>query len=527
MATKTTKSTTKATATKAATHAAAAAKSVKSTVKAPASKVGATAKAPAKSAAKTAPALREAPIRLDVNGMMADTLGFRYGIAREQVDALAPFAAEAHAAVTRNRGTGWLGWTELPYNQKTSVSQIKKTAARVRKEFDFFVVLGIGGSALGPIAVQQALNHMRYNELPDEKRNGPRFYVEDNIDPERMASLLDIIDVKRTCFNVITKSGATAETMSQYLIISEMLKQQVGEGWSKHIIATTDPEKGNLIKLAKAHGFDLFFIPPSVGGRFSELSPVGLLPAAVCGIDIDGLLAGAAAMDKRCKSARVWENPALLEAVLSYIAMEDMGINVQVTMPYADSLKYMADWFCQLWAESLGKNVTRKGEAVNVGQTPAKSLGVTDQHSQLQLYTEGPFDKMITFLQVGHFRNNTPIPHGCEEFPDVAFLGGKKLNQLIEAERQGTAYALLKKGRLHQTITLPQVSAHTIGQLLYFYQLTTAYAGELLDVDTFNQPGVEESKIASYAVLGNPDPKYKAKAEEMKAAPQARKEYEV
>ena len=462
------------------------------------------------------------PITLDVNHMMADTLGFQYGIARSQVEEYAPFAAAANQAVQAGRGKNWLGWTELPYNQGEIVEKIEKVAQRVRENFDTFVVLGIGGSALGPIAVQQALNHLHYNELPAEK---PRLYVEDNIDPERMQALLDVIDVKTTCFNVITKSGATAETMSQYLTISELLKKEVGDKWADHIIATTDTEKGNLIKLAKEHGFELFYIPATVGGRFSELCPVGLLPAAVCGIDIRAMLEGAAAMDARCKSDNVWDNPALLEAVLQYICMEDMGINVQVTMPYADSLKYMADWFCQLWAESLGKNVTRKGMACNHGQTPVKSLGVTDQHSQLQLYTEGPYDKVITFLKVENFRTQSPIPHGCEEFPDVAFLGGKSLNQLIEAGRQGPEYALYKKGRMSQTITLPEVNAHTLGQLIFFYEMTTAYTGELLDIDAFNQPGVEESKIASYAVLGNTSEKYQKKAEEMKNRPAEQEAY--
>ncbi len=457
--------------------------------------------------------------------MMSDVIGMQYGIDAGQVDGLRDAAAAANQRVQKNRGTGWLGWTELPYDQEEIVRQIESVAQRVRADFDAFVVLGIGGSALGPIAIQQALNHLHYNELPAEKRGGPRLYVEDNIDPERMAALLDVIDVKRTCFNVITKSGATAETMSQYLIISELLKKEVGEGWEKHIIATTDREKGNLIKLAKEHGFELFHIPASVGGRFSELSPVGLLPAAVCGIDIREMLAGAAAMDERCKTDDVWQNPALLEATLQYIAMEDMGMNIQVVMPYADSLKYMADWFCQLWAESLGKNVTRKGMAVNVGQTPTKALGVTDQHSQLQLYTEGPYDKVITFLKVGQFRTEYEISHGCEAFPDVAFLGGKTLNALIDAERRGTEYALYRSGRMSQTITLPEVNAYTIGQLLYFFEMATAYAGELLDIDAFNQPGVEESKIASYAVLGNQSEKYLKKAEEMKNRPAGKKEF--
>ena len=458
-------------------------------------------------------------ITLNVNHLMANIVGHPYGISTAQIDAYAEAAADAQKSIAKNRGKGWLGWTELPYNQEEIVHDIEQTAQWVRDKFENFVVLGIGGSALGPIAVQQALNHLRYNELPKEKRGGPKFYVEDNIDPERMKSLLDVIDVQKTCFNVITKSGATAETMSQYLIISTLLKEKLGDNWGEHVIATTDSEKGNLIRLALEHSFKIFYIPSTVGGRFSELCPVGLLPAAVCGIDIRAILEGAKAMDKRCQSTDIWENPALLEAVIQYIAMEEMDINVHVMMPYADNLKYMADWFCQLWAESLGKSMTRKGMAVNAGQTPVKALGVTDQHSQLQLYTEGPYDKMITFLHVGDFRDTVSIPHGCEEYPNVAFLGGKSLNELIDAEYRGTQYALLRAGRMSQTIHLPQVNAHTIGQLIYFFEMTTAYVGELLDIDVFNQPGVEESKIASYAVLGNTDEKYLHKQQEMANAP--------
>jgi glucose-6-phosphate isomerase len=308
--------------------------------------------------------------------------------------------------------------------------------------------------------------------------------------------------------------------MSQYLIVSDLLKKAVGAGWQDHVIAITDAERGNLIAIAKAEGFTTFVIPDGVGGRFSQLCPVGLLPAAVCGIDIRGLLAGAASMDAACKTDRVSENPALLMATLQYIAMEDMGLNVHVLMPYADSLRYMADWICQLWAESLGKNVTRKGMAANCGQTPAKALGVTDQHSQLQLYTEGPFDKVITFLKVEKFRAEQPIPHGCAEYANVAFLGGKTHTQLIEAERQGTEYALFRAGRMSQTITLPEVTPHTIGQLLFFFEMATAYAGELLDIDAFNQPGVEESKLAAFAVLGHPAEKFAHKRAEMAKRPE-------
>ena len=463
-------------------------------------------------------------IQLDVNHMMSVTLGER-GISEQEVAALRDAAEKAYENVRAHRGQGWLGWTELPYNQEAVIADIEKTAAEVRKQFDTFVVLGIGGSALGPIAVQQALNHLHYNELPAEKRSGPRFYVEDNIDPERMAALFDVIDVKTTCFNVITKSGATAETMSQYLIVSEMLKREVGEGWQEHIIATTDESRGNLIKLVKSEGFESFVIPNGGGGRFSEMCPVGLLAAAVCGIDIRAMLKGAAAMDERCKTDDMMKNPALLEAVLQYIACEQMGRNVQVMLPYADSLKYMADWFCQLWAESLGKNKRRDGSDCHAGQTPAKALGVTDQHSQLQLYNEGPFDKVITFIKVENFRTETKIPKGCEEFKDVAFLGGMTHNTLIEAERQGTEYALYVNRRMNQTIIMPEVNAYTLGQLMFLLEMTTAYEGELLDIDAFNQPGVETSKRATYAILGNTDAKYDAARKEMTGRPAFKPEY--
>ena len=462
-------------------------------------------------------------IRLDVNPMMAEYVGPK-GIAREALDNMIPALKKAHAAVEAGRGVDMQGWMDLPYNQDDILTDIEAAAAEIRDRFDAFVVLGIGGSALGPAAVQQALNHLHYNELPAEKRGAPRLYIEDNIDPERMAALLDVIDLKKTCFNVITKSGGTAETMSQYLIISEALKAACGDDWKKHIVITTSQNKGFLIKIAKREGFRTFYIPDGVGGRFSELCPVGLIAAAVCNIDIRALVAGAREMDERCKTDDVMCNPALLDAGLMVLAMEK-GANMSVMMPYADSLKLMADWYAQLWAESLGKNLTLDGKPCNVGQTPIKTLGVTDQHSQLQLYTEGPYDKVITFLQVEKFHADTPIPHGCDDIPTIAFLGGKSHNQLIEAERQGTEYALFKAQRMAQIITLPEVNANTIGQLLYFFELVTAYAGALLNINTFNQPGVEESKLAAYAVMGYDSEVHTAKREEMKNRPARKSEY--
>ena len=466
------------------------------------------------------PSFRESMrLRLDYNNMMSDMLG-ENGIREEEIENISEQLGQASQALAENRGS--MRWRELPYNQNQIVEDIIRAAEEIRKRCEYFVVLGIGGSALGPIAVQQALNHLRYNELPNRKRKGPRFYVLDNIDPETMSALFDVIEPDKTVFNVITKSGGTSETMSQLLIVSDILHSMYGDKISDHLIAVTDESKGNLIKIARLEGLCTFYVPDGVGGRFSELCPVGLLPAAICGIDIRELLAGAAYMDEICSEQDFRKNPAYMLGTLSYIAMR-RNINIHVMMPYADSLKYISDWFAQLWAESLGKLVHRDGSDAHAGQTPVKALGITDQHSQVQLYTEGPFDKIITFLGVDRFRSKVSIPLRYEDIHDVSFLSGHSLNELLQTEQHATEYAVMKSGHLSETITLPEVNAFTIGELLYMFEVMTAFTGELLDIDTFNQPGVEEGKNATYAMLGKPG--YDEKRAELESQPAKNEKY--
>ena len=450
-------------------------------------------------------------LKINYNNMMKSAL-LPNGFTAEQIKALPLKSAFASLKAKRPQ----LKWRELPYNQEQIVEKIEQTAAWVREEAEAFVVLGIGGSALGPIAVHQALRHLNYNELPREKRGGPRLYVLDNVDPERFAALLDVIDIKKTVFNVITKSGSTSETMSQLLIAVDLLKKAVGEDISRHLIATTDKEKGNLIKIAKQENLTTFIVPDGVGGRFSELCPVGLLAAAVCGIDIRELLSGAAYMDELTQNTTLLQNPAVVLGALQKVAM-DRGMNIHVMMPYADSLKYISDWYAQLWAESLGKKFGADGRVVHAGQTPVKSLGVTDQHSQVQLYTEGPFDKVVTFLAVEKYRTVTMIPEGYPDIPDVHFLSGHSHNELIQAEQAATAYALTKSGHVNYTIVLPEVNPFTVGELLYLFEVATAFTGELLGIDAFDQPGVEEGKKATYALLGKPG--FDEKRAELNARP--------
>ena len=467
---------------------------------------------------------KELKIRFDYNNMMDKFVGEKEGISDKDLQSYSKFAKDAYDKFEAIRGTGMTGWANLVNYDKNEIDDIVNTANEIRKNFKYFVVLGIGGSALGPIAVFQALCHLHHNDLPDDKRNAPKFYVEDNVDPERMLALLDVINVEETMFNVITKSGSTSETMTQYLIINDILTQKLGDKAKEHIITTTSSSKGNLIKIAKKEGYKTFFIPDSVGGRFSELSPVGLLPAAVLGVDVYEFLDGAKYMNEICNLGDYSKNPALASAILSYIALQ-RGKNISVMMPYADGLKYIADWYCQLWAESIGKEVDKEGKKVFAGQTPVKSLGVTDQHSQVQLYTEGPFDKVTTFLAVDEYRKTVKIPDGCEEIPDVNFLCGHTMNELIQAERVATEYALTVKNRLNRTIYLPILNAFTLGQLLFFFELETAYMGEMLNIDTYNQPGVENGKNATYALLGRKG--YEEKKQELNNAPKKLDKYIV
>ena len=234
------------------------------------------------------------------------------------------------------------------------------------------------------------------------------------------------------------------------------------------------------------------------------------------------MLSGAEYMDKLCSSADYKTNPAMAFAILQYLAY-NKGKNISVMMPYADSLRFIADWYCQLWAESLGKDVKKSGEKVNVGQTPVKSLGVTDQHSQVQLYTEGPFDKVVTFIAVNNYRSTVTIPQGCEEFPNVNFLCEHTMNELITTEMNATAYALNQKRRLNNMITLPKVNEFTLGQLMFMLELATAYAGEMFGIDTYNQPGVEGGKNATYAMFGRVG--YEEKRAELESAPAKKSEY--
>ncbi len=395
----------------------------------------------------------------------------------------------------------WLQWMNLGYNEET-VWYVKEFASMVKGKFDNILVLGIGGSALGGIAVTEALLKPYWNMLTPEQRDGmPRIFFLDNIDPDSITGLLEMLDLKKTLVNVITKSGSTAETMSQYMIVKNLLEQELGDEYRKNIVATTDKMTGVLRQLADQEGYKTFVVPDDVGGRFSVFSAVGLVPFALVGLNIDEIVQGVKDMDLALKNTDINKNIAAQNALIHYLMDTKKGKNLSVMMPYSSRLKYVSDWYVQLWAESLGKEDNKNGEKVHVGPTPIKAVGATDQHSQIQLYNEGPNDKVINFIRVGQFEHTLEIPK-IFEYTGIGYLGGKTVNDLINAEADSTRVALSDYQRPTITITLPEIDEYNVAQLLYMLEVQTAIAGELYNINTFNQPGVEQAKNYTYALMG-------------------------
>lgn len=439
-------------------------------------------------------------LSLDYTLSMEEHLGAR-GLTPLLLEAMRLPLGHAWDEVRGRRESGELAWMDL---HRRGHDDLAALAEQAKGRVENLVVLGIGGSALGMTALGTALLHPFHNLLPGTERGGrPRLFVVDNVDPDQIAGLFNHLDLRRSLINVISKSGSTAETMAAYLLVRRLLEQQVGRATMRdHLIFTTDRFSGVLRKIGQEEGIRMFDIPAGVGGRFSVLSNVGLVPAALVGVDVPALLAGARAMDEWCSGDDIIVNPAATYAIIQFLSETRFNRRISVMMPYSSRLRDVADWYRQLWAESLGKAVDRQGKTVHAGMTPVKALGATDQHSQVQLYSEGPDDKIITFLQVDRFDHDVRIPDTHPDEPDLSYLAGHSFGELLNAEQVATAWALARRRRPSLTITLPRVDAGSLGQLLYLLEVATAIVGELHGIDAFDQPGVELGKQATYALMG-------------------------
>jgi glucose-6-phosphate isomerase len=442
------------------------------------------------------------PLRLDFGNLMAPRVDG--GVDPELfAGALSDAFRGAYAAVEERRSTGELGFLDLPYATE-GVARVRELADGFAQWFEDVVVLGIGGSGLGARALEQALLGPFWNQLDDEARDHfPRLHVVDNPDPFTFRALLERVDPARTMFNVVSKSGTTAETMAQYLVARGRVEEAVGADKARgHFLFTTDPHEGVLRAIGDAEGIPMLSVPPNVGGRFSVLSAVGLFPAAVCGVDPAALLAGAAAMEARCRTDTLAANPAGILATLLHHADVRQGRPIHVFMPYSDRLRPVAAWFQQLWSESLGKARTLSGEARPTGPTPLAAVGATDQHSMLQLFMEGPQDKVVVFVGVDDPEASVDIPNLHGDVPALSYLGGSSLGELLDNERIATAEALRREGRPNATLHLPVVGPGGLGQLFMLLELATVYAGALYGVDPLDQPGVELGKRLTYGLMG-------------------------
>ena len=443
-------------------------------------------------------------ITLAYGRMMQDGLDGEHGLPRARLTELARRFAQVQAEVRQRRGAGEYGFYGLAEQDRT-VQQISTFAEGLGQAHDHVLVLGIGGSALGTKALLNALRRPAWNELDDEAREFfPRLTVLENVDPGTVRAALDRIDPRRVLVNVVSKSGGTAETMAQYLVVRAWLDEALGDAAARHFVFTTDPEKGALREIARRDHIATLDVPPGVGGRYSVLSPVGLLPAALVGIPIERLLAGARRALERAEEDQLLKNPAALYAALLWAADTGLGARIHVVMPYLDRLREFAEWYRQLWAESLGKKADRRGEPVHVGPTPVAAVGATDQHSQVQLFMEGPFDKVITFVTAADHGPDVAIPTAPDLPADLAYLPGHTLGELLQAEYGATSAALARMGRMNCTLRLDDVSPESVGELLMFYQIATGYAGVWYGIDPFDQPGVELGKRLTFAAMGRP-----------------------
>ena len=409
----------------------------------------------------------------------------------------------AFTDVEARRITGEMGFFSLP-GDRALATAAREAADSFGQWFETVVVIGIGGSALGTAALRDALLAPGWNELDNEGRDHfPRLHILDNPDPDSVSALLARVDLARTLFNVVSKSGTTTETMAQFLVVWGALEAALGADKVRgHLLVTTSPGRGTLRELADEYDLPSLPLPEAVGGRFSVLSPAGLFPAAVTGVDIEALLGGAAEMTDRCRTPELLENPAGLLATLLHVADTESGAPVQVFMPYADRLRGFAYWVQQLWAESLGKALDRDGRRVEAGPTPLPSFGASDQHSILQLLMEGPRDKVVVFLGRDAPGTEVTIPSLLGDKAPLGYLGGHTLFELLDRERRATAEALRRKGRMNMTIMVDRVDARALGGLFMLFQIAVVYAGALYHVDPLDQPGVELGKVLTCGLMG-------------------------
>lgn len=408
--------------------------------------------------------------------------------------------AQAYQAIQQQKQENRLGFVQLLEDQ-AGLAAVQQLANQWQGKLKAVVVIGIGGSDLGARAAVQALLPTYFN-LDSKLRQGrPQlFFVGDTTDPEPLLEVVEQLDWQQTLLVMISKSGNTIEQMSTFSYLYNQMLEAVGkEAAAKQVVAITDAKSGTMRELVHQEGFASLIIPEAAGGRFSVLSAVGLFPLALVGIEVEQILAGARALEAEDNQAVSLAAKFAWHQWLAYLNHQQ---TISVLFIYQANLASFGGWFRQLWAESLGKTVNRAGQTVHFGPTPVIAMGPTDQHSQVQLYMEGPDNKLFTFLRVKSGQKDLTLPNPFPENEGVSYLANLSMQQILQAEQEATAAALTQAGRPTALLEIDQLNANQLGQLFYFFELATAYAGELFNLDVYNQPGVELGKKLMFQKLG-------------------------
>jgi glucose-6-phosphate isomerase len=408
---------------------------------------------------------------------MEDTIGAE-GVSANDINAILDKINDSYNKLMEKYNNKKLGFMDLIHADLGIYDYIKEYS----KDFENIIIIGMGGSILGAQMVYEGVRGIYYNEIKDDDKYNKKVYFLDNSDPEKTYEVLNLVDLEKTLVFAISKSGNTAETLANFLIVEDKLINNTKD-YKKNIVIIANG--GKLGEIAEKENYMLFRIPENVGGRFSVLSSVGLAPLSCMGLNIEMLIAGAKDMDKLCKNKDIFKNPALMNAVIHYI-LYNRGKTISVLMPYAERLHKFGMWYRQLWAESLGKD--------GKGQTPIVSVGAKDQHSQLQLYLDGPKDKIITFLRVDKFKYDLAIKSSD-------YLNNHKLSEVINSEQESTESSLKAKNIPNVCISVDELNEYTLGKLIYMYEMQTVFMGELLEIDAFNQPAVEYGKEITRKLL--------------------------
>lgn len=406
----------------------------------------------------------------------------------------------AHKILHERTGSGndFLGWIDLPMDyDKEEFDRVKKAAQRVRENSDVFIVIGIGGSYLGARAVIESLTHSFNNMLAKEKRQAPEVYfVGNNISGTYVTHLLQLIEGKDVSVNVISKSGTTTEPAIAFRIFKNYLEEKYGkEGAKERIFATTDRQRGALRKLADEEGYETFIIPDDVGGRFTVLTPVGLLPIAVSGIDIDKLMEGAKDAREEYKVEDLENNPAYQYALIRNILYK-RGKQTEILVNYEPALHYISEWWKQLYGESEGKD--------NKGIFPAAVDFSTDLHSMGQYIQDGRRNLFETVINVETPKCDITLEAEKVDLDGLNYLAGKTMDFVNKRAFEGTLLAHVDGGVPNLVINIPEINEYYVGKLLYFFEKACGISGYILGVNPFNQPGVEAYKKNMFALLGKP-----------------------